>query len=119
MCIDMHGQECVFIHIRRISNKPARNYPDNTDKGCALICTVKNVYLYTFDVYPMNLQKITIQTKQTKKAHTCVQAKDMDSIHPNQSDNLQKMVKTKKTDKECTHMCATSKHGFYTSKSQV
>ena len=86
MCIDMHGQECVSIRIRRISNGPA---------------------------------EITIQTKQTKKAHTCVQATDMDSIHPNQSDNLQKMVKTKQIDKEYTHMCATSNHGFYTSKSQV
>src|ERR1051325_5295497 len=105
MCINMHDQECVSIHTRHISNKPARNYPDNTDKGCASICTVKNVCLYTFDVYPMNLQETiqnntdkgcasictvknvclytfdvypmnlqetTIQTKQTKKAQTCV-----------------------------------------------
>ena len=50
MCVDMHGQECVSIHTRRISNKPARNYPEI----------------------------------QTKRAHTCVRATDVDVTHPNQ-----------------------------------
>ena len=57
--------------------------------------------------------------KQIQSTHTCVQHKNMDFIYPNQSDNLQKMVKTKQTDKEYTHMCATSKHGFYKPKSVV
>src|ERR1044072_1211451 len=107
------------IHTRRISNKPARNYPDKTDKVCAEICTVKNVCLYTFDIYPMNLQKITIQTKQQKR-HTHVCEQQIWILHIQiKSDNLKKMVKTKQTDTEYTHMCVISKHGFYTSKSIV
>ena len=31
MCVDMYGQECVSIHIRRISNEPVENY--NPDKA--------------------------------------------------------------------------------------
>src|ERR1051325_6195084 len=89
------------------ANTPVQDHnPDNTDKGCASLCTVKNVCLYTFDVYPINLQKITIQTKQQKRhTHVCEQQIRI------KSDNLQKMVKTKQTDKEYTHMCATSKYG--------
>ena len=114
----MHGQECVSIHIRRISNEPAGNYPHNTDKGCALICTVKNVCLYTFDIYPMNLHE-TVQKNTNKECALICTFKNV-SIHiqhisnePAENYNLDR------ADKEGTRMCAASKHGFYTSKSQV
>jgi hypothetical protein len=38
MCIDMHGQERVSIHIRRKSNEPARNY--NPDKATEYVFLV-------------------------------------------------------------------------------
>ena len=93
------------------ANTPVQDHnPDNTDKGCASLCTVEDVCLYTFDVYPINLQENTIQTKQQRRhTHMCEQQMWIPHI---QSDNLQKMVKTKQTDKEYTHMCATSKYGF-------
>ena len=66
------------------ANTPVQDHnPNNTDKGCASIRMVKNVCLYTLDVYPINLQE-TIQIIQTKRAHTCVRATDVDSTHPNQ-----------------------------------
>src|ERR1044072_5525510 len=74
--------ECVSYTFE--ANTPVQDHnPDNTDKGCASIRTVKNVYLHTLDVYPINLQE-AIQIIQTKGAHTCVRATDVDSTHPNQ-----------------------------------
>ena len=80
MCVDTHPKQ---INLQEIVTQTMQT------KDVHLKCTIKNLCQYTFDVDPMNLQKITIQTNQTKNAHTCVQERDMDPTHPNQSDNLQ------------------------------
>src|ERR1044072_254356 len=51
--------ECVLYTSE--ANTPVQDHnPDNTGKRCASSCTVEDVCLYTFDVYPINLQENTI-----------------------------------------------------------
>ena len=69
MCVDMHGQECVSIHIRRISNEPAENYnPDITEKRRHTHVCEQQIWILHIQINSIMLRVPRIRNKVSKVA---------------------------------------------------